>query len=505
MSGQIILRPATRPLHFIPEIASLIVAEFAATWAAAALSLLYSDLHLNWRYEHVQRFLAAIEDHPELLLRITRLDASQPRLSHLTKYAYEHDGIFYDSEAEAFYLPRWQAYVEAFDPAWGEPEPFDLQWCLDERMDDARRTALSDPDGTWVDDSDTDVTESDVAFWTTFVPRLARLKHLRFRVQGFSDVGEADRVVDLVKAAGPILKNLKSLEVMQDSVEPGPAYLAGTLVRVATGLKSLTTHGWALSYTPLIPALRFPQLRRITITRWSPLDDEDSEASECYTILDLVLACRKTLESLEFTGGENIEEDLLGTDLINIAGVLPQLSVLRDLRLRPSQSAAFMTLENHDDITYPSQFFDAISRTHLHTFAITEPPTKALLDALPPTIQSVTFNPELATIIPDNTPRPSRSHNMDRAFELLVAAKDHHLPLLRYATLKREPDTFFLWAARPIHSRMNGMEEIDAEIERESEEEQLARERRAGEAGFGLMSRQCFEVGPADFMYELQA
>ncbi|KAL8277254.1 hypothetical protein RQP46_010323 [Phenoliferia psychrophenolica] len=489
------LQPATRSLHFIPEIISLIVAELAATfggaisrnaailrvalvdkrWSTAALPLLYSDLHLEWRLSYVERFLAAIELEPLLLLRVTRLVATRTTLSGLTAEAQDQDGLVTDEDIEERYYSAWKTLVDEEDPIFGIPERNFEDWVTDERWEDARRDIISHPDRPWADEEYKEVSEGEVAFWA-FIPRLARLKHLCLK-----DFSGAAEHVKLTEEAEPILAQLESLEVREGS---DGATLSAALMRAATGLRHLTIEAYSLRKTPLIPALHLPQLRHITVIDWSALDDKRSQEGSSYTVLDLALACRNTLETLEVLFRQERQHrrsDHSGADLVALASALPHLKVLRNLQLSPRSRWRPRCLKHHDDITYPSPFLDALSHTTLHSFAINEPPTTALLDALPPTVQLLTFNLETPTY----PLTLKRADLLNRAVTLLIAAKDDlRLPLLRHATLKRPRIGSGELAYKDATEAILVQKRV-----REEEEEHLGWEQRAAAAGFRLKVR----------------
>ncbi|KAL8277240.1 hypothetical protein RQP46_010309 [Phenoliferia psychrophenolica] len=493
------VQPATRPLHFLPEIISLIVAELAATfeeaisrngalvrvalvdstWAASALPFLYSNLHLEWRLSYVERFLAAVDLNPQVLLRVRRFDATRTTLGVLTTEAHDNDGLITEEDIAEHYHPSWQAFVDEQDPALGLPARDYEDWVSEERWEDATRAALGHPDGVWADDNESEVTEGDVAVWG-LISRLASLKHLRLR--GFS--GAADKP-DLTRDAEPVLARLESLDVQDES----EGFLSAALARVTTDVRHWTMDASSLRTIPLLPTLHFPSLRHLTVTHWSTLDDEVSGRTGSYTVLSLALACRNTLETLEFAFQDHLNgrREYSGADLITIAGTLPDLKVLRNLSLSPATRWPERRLESHDDVKYPPQFLDALSLTTLHSFAINEPPTSALLAALPPTTQLLTFNPEIPTFEPGGRSRLSTTPSLDRALTLLIAAKDDlRLPLLRHVTLKR-----------PAMRNWNfdflvdddATEETVEEKRVKTEEEYLRREQRAHAAGFGLSAR----------------
>ncbi|KAL8286737.1 hypothetical protein RQP46_004265 [Phenoliferia psychrophenolica] len=96
--------PSSRPLVYPPEIVALIVealgdvsaighanvtafkrnhhlvqaALIGPSWASAALSLLYSHLRVKWRASCGLKLLRALDERPELLLRIRRVEVSAP-------------------------------------------------------------------------------------------------------------------------------------------------------------------------------------------------------------------------------------------------------------------------------------------------------------------------------------------------------------------------------------------------------------------------------------------
>ncbi|KAL8277253.1 hypothetical protein RQP46_010322 [Phenoliferia psychrophenolica] len=431
------LQPATRPLHFLPEIISLIVAELAAisgeatprnaailrvalvhkAWSTSALSLLYSDLHLEWRHSKAQPFLTAVQRRPHLLLRVTRLDAFCVRLDQIVKEVFNRHGLD-EVSAEAHYRPKWQRYADALDPTEGPPEEFD-EWREEKELEDAVYVARRTPEGGWVDSTFAPVTGSDIAFWQ-LVARLPRLKHLRPR--GFWD---STYDSDLIWDALPILAGLESLDVSQDYNGPHCALLANALLRTATGIHTFITSSQHLSYTKCTPSLQLPHLRHLIIMNWRSYDDNHAIARESHTVPDLVLACQTTLESLEFVFDDTIPHEGFyfgGVNFDCIAPVLGQLPLLRHLTLPPSSKS--------------------LHSLHFGS-PVNEDPTQALLDALPPTIRSLSFNPELPSIILQNHASPILfetwvSGKHDEAVALLVAVAQDRLPLLRVVAFTRE-------------------------------------------------------------------
>ncbi|KAL8286738.1 hypothetical protein RQP46_004266 [Phenoliferia psychrophenolica] len=120
MPPTITLKPSSRPLVYPPEIVALIIEQLGdespvvcpwprrwdlfnrnalllqaaligRTWASAALSLLYSDLRLVWRASSGRKLLRALEDRPEILPRVRRLEVYVPSLISMTEAMEENE------------------------------------------------------------------------------------------------------------------------------------------------------------------------------------------------------------------------------------------------------------------------------------------------------------------------------------------------------------------------------------------------------------------------------
>ncbi|KAL8286707.1 hypothetical protein RQP46_004235 [Phenoliferia psychrophenolica] len=516
-------QPSSYPLHYPPEIAAIIagfvgedevagdgwyspssrnsyllhLALVSSVWASVAVSLLYSDLKLQWRASTLLLLLKTLGKRPELCARIRRLEMSYPTRWMLAGQLREKATLLSEDELKR----RWDALSEAERAEVGAGEDAYDEWCSDEEREASLDAVDEGPDKRWARDTlhhDGEEIGS-LAFWR-FVATLPRLRHLAVENVKFlvSDGGKP--------ALDSVIKRLDSFTIypQSDTYQASPPVdalaAAENLHTLRISNHSLASFDFSLDNPP------FPHLRHLEVLPWERGEDPNpsstnpgSQLSEACPILDLALTVRDGLESLVF----NLEHSRIwgppprpSNRLVGEA--LARLPNLRTLTLSESDTDTPPHNVDQPEIfdrtisgAYPANFLDALASSNLQHFSIADAPHPTLLAALPVSLTSLTFDPS-------SGPEISWLYEamLDQLVQILLKAK-LRLPALRLITLNFRKSTSVIknschlsdpkWEASLDERRSWYYPSEEEKLQRE--ERQLRREKLAADVGVCLRSR----------------
>ncbi|KAK4698746.1 hypothetical protein P7C70_g7524, partial [Phenoliferia sp. Uapishka_3] len=415
------------------------VALVCRNWSSVALDRLYVDLRIDWKTSRALLLLRTLRQRPELLKRVRLLDAF---------YLTSHDLATVYFDANLYTVGDDEDDQRPFRFADSASVPYrhkDDRYGAEFTFETAQKIVESTPDGPWMrmTPEENGEEKGSQAFWS-LVSRLPNLQCLT--VEQFEK--QQPRLAD-EEALEKVLGQLVQLD-LSHSNEYRNGGVAVNLLPWTPNIRQLyvsTFH--MLGLEPPTNPNPLDQLRHLHVSRWYRPHERDASGKnqgdygyKGFTVLDLAMTAGSTLESLTFAEPFMPPRDYSWRpDNESIGGAIRRLPNLRLLSLSsspPPEASRLAALVSESNETqgnslYPASFLDALASSKLRDFRICDGPTKALLDALPQTITSITFYSSLSENHGELDPI-GFSAKLDSAVALIAAAKSH-LPELRLVFL----------------------------------------------------------------------